>query len=94
MYKYKVTENIKFCNDRKRLLIYCYLWIIDDCIRNCCNGYGLPVKCLREKLQTKSTSMGNGSHVNVGVVMSLMCHKYQSILDNCISKCTEDDDGK
>ena len=62
---------------------------LDQCIVECCFSHGLPKKCLSEKLETKTTSEHNTTHMVVTTVMSKECHKYQKILKECKSGCIE-----
>ena len=53
----------------------------------CCVNHGLPIKCLLEKLDSKTESQRNQTHVLITTVLSKECHNQKDILKECKQEC-------
>ena len=53
----------------------------------CCASHGLPIDCLEQKLDSKSSSHHNSTHMVITTIMSKECHDYKSILEECKNEC-------
>ena len=53
----------------------------------CCASHGLPIDCLEQKLDSKSSSHHNSTHMVITTIISKECHNYKSILEECKDEC-------
>ena len=68
--------------------------ILEICVKQCCIRQELPLKCLKEQLESRRDSDHNETHQVSSMILSGDCQEYQTILDNCKSECMEEEKGK
>ena len=66
----------------------------EKCIERCCVANSVPIKCVKEKLETQRKSGYNSTHSLVTLVMSNECQDYEEALTLCKLECTGDTKGK
>ena len=54
---------------------------------DCCKEHGLPIKCLEQKLESKTESEHNNTHMVITTIISKECHDFKSILQECKKQC-------
>ena len=54
---------------------------------DCCKQHGLPIKCLEQKLESKTESEHNNTHMVITTIVSKECHDSKSILQECKEQC-------
>ena len=54
---------------------------------DCCKQHGLPIKCLEQKLESKTESEHNNTHMVITTIISKECHDFKSVLHECKKQC-------
>ena len=53
----------------------------------CCVEHGLPIHCIQQNLDSKTSAHHNDTHVVVTSILSKECHDYKKILKECKAEC-------
>ena len=54
---------------------------------DCCVKHGLPIHCIEQNLESKTSAHHNNTHVVVTSILSKECHDYKKILKECKVEC-------
>ena len=54
---------------------------------DCCKQHGLPIKCLKQKLESNTESEHNNTHMVITTIISKECHDFKSVLHECKKEC-------